>query len=315
MLDRNTARSITLARGFVGTTSETRTFDALGRMVTNADNDYERGVLLRGDRAAVLRLRGDRRATWRHRRSPKTVTQDLRRGREQGHGDLPVRAWHWAPPGHDIDLLAGIATARTRSSSTRTRAARPKGRRSGTARPTREQLHGLPGEVASIHHQTSGRHDRPARLRLQQDPRPRSTSGSASRDQRRRIRLRQAPPAHERLDGLVQPSNPSASRYAEEDRLQLRRRREPNVGRDHALGQSPGSTSYTTNNLNQYTSVGGTTHVCDANGNLTRQRDAARSSTTTRTCPIVGEAEVGQRCRDRDATATTPSVAVSRRTR
>jgi len=33
--------------------------------------------------------------------------------------------------------------------------------------------------------------------------------------------------------------------------------------------QSPATTNYTTNNLNEYTAVGGTTHVWDANGNLT----------------------------------------------
>jgi len=40
-LNRNTSRSITLATGFIGTTSETRVFDPLGRITSNADNDYK----------------------------------------------------------------------------------------------------------------------------------------------------------------------------------------------------------------------------------------------------------------------------------
>ena len=39
-LDRNTARAVTLVAGFGGTTAESRTFDALGRLVSNADDDY-----------------------------------------------------------------------------------------------------------------------------------------------------------------------------------------------------------------------------------------------------------------------------------
>jgi YD repeat-containing protein len=39
--NRNTSRSVTLATGFLGTTSETRTFDGAGRMLTNEDNDYK----------------------------------------------------------------------------------------------------------------------------------------------------------------------------------------------------------------------------------------------------------------------------------
>ena len=39
--NRNTSRSITLASGFVGTTSETRTYDALNRITVNQDNDYK----------------------------------------------------------------------------------------------------------------------------------------------------------------------------------------------------------------------------------------------------------------------------------
>ena len=41
VLDRNTARSVSLVSGFGGTTAETRTFDALGRVLTNADDDYQ----------------------------------------------------------------------------------------------------------------------------------------------------------------------------------------------------------------------------------------------------------------------------------
>ena len=41
VLNRHTSRSITLATGFTGTTSETRTYDALGRLLTSADNDYK----------------------------------------------------------------------------------------------------------------------------------------------------------------------------------------------------------------------------------------------------------------------------------
>jgi len=40
-LNRYTNRSITLATGFIGTTSETRVFDPLGRITSNADNDYK----------------------------------------------------------------------------------------------------------------------------------------------------------------------------------------------------------------------------------------------------------------------------------
>jgi YD repeat-containing protein len=40
-LNRNTSRSVSLVSGFLGTTSETRTFDAVNRMLTTADNDYK----------------------------------------------------------------------------------------------------------------------------------------------------------------------------------------------------------------------------------------------------------------------------------
>jgi len=40
-LNRNTSRQITLVSGFSGSVSETRVFDALDRLVSNADDDYK----------------------------------------------------------------------------------------------------------------------------------------------------------------------------------------------------------------------------------------------------------------------------------
>ena len=40
-LDRNTSRAVAFGTGVGGTTTETRTYDALGRVLTNADEGYQ----------------------------------------------------------------------------------------------------------------------------------------------------------------------------------------------------------------------------------------------------------------------------------
>ena len=69
--------------------------------------------------------------------------------------------------------------------------------------------------------------------------------------------------------GSTQPSSPSTAAYTKKIEYTLDDNGNRSSVKVTPYGQSATTTSYTDNNLNQYTDVGGTTHSYDANGNLT----------------------------------------------
>ena len=69
--------------------------------------------------------------------------------------------------------------------------------------------------------------------------------------------------------GSTQPDSPSTAAYTKKIEYTLDDNGNRSSVKVTPYGQSATTTSYTDNNLNQYTDVGGTTHSYDANGNLT----------------------------------------------
>ena len=147
---------------------------------------------------------------------------------------------------------------------------RPKVVTSRTARRRTYAYTGFRDEVGTVHHQTSTPttilrldygydkvHDRTYERY--------GASGSAgdafAYDKARRLTTAWM--------GSVHAREPLERAVREEDRVQLRRRREPDLGGRDALRPVRDDDLVHDNSLNQYTAVGGTTHTWDANGNLT----------------------------------------------
>jgi len=268
-LNRNTGRSVSLVSGFLGTTAESRTFDALDRITENADNDYkvENTYAVIGLRSFVY---AETQSYVGGTANAKTVTKTY-----DANGNRVTEAY---PSGsgmslsmnyNDIDGLTSIYDG-TNTVASYTWIGR---RRKGTtfqSGATRTNLYtGFREEIESVRHETSGsstilrldygydkNHDRLFERF--------GSSGSAG-DAFAYDKLRRLVNA---WMGSSTPSSPVGNPYVKKIDYNYDDdgNRTSVVGTPY--GGSPGTTSYSTNSLYQYTSVGGTSHSHDGNGNL-----------------------------------------------
>jgi RHS repeat-associated protein len=264
----NTSRSVTLATGFGGTTSETRTFDALGRLLTAADNDYKvtltygvRGMASTPYEETQEYVGGTAYAV------TVTKTQDAvgRKATEAYPSGLNLTYAY-----NDIGALETISDGTNTIVTYAYQGARLQTATFQSGATQTNSYTGYRGEISSIHHQTSAsatiermdygydaNHDR-LYERF-------GASGSAG-DGFAYDKLRRLTTA---WMGSATPSAPSSAAYVEKIDFNM----DDDGNRTSVVktpyGQSATTDTYTTNSLNQYTAAAGATHVHDANGNLT----------------------------------------------
>jgi RHS repeat-associated protein len=270
VLNRNTSRSITLVSSFLGTTSETRTFDAVNRMATNEDNDYK----VEFDYAVIGLDSYVYKETQRYvgmTAYPKSVTKTYDANGNKGSEAYPSGANLTVSYGYnDIDYLTSISDG-TNTIASYTYIGLRKKKTTYQNNATRTNTYtGFRGELGTVHHQTSS----PATIvrldyaynkvhdRLHERYGASGSSGDAfAYDKLRRLT--------NAWMGSSNPASPVGNSYTKKIDYNY----DDDGNRTSVVvtpwQQSPTTTNYTTNNLNEYTAVGGTTHVWDANGNLT----------------------------------------------
>ncbi len=274
-LHRRTARSITLAAGYGGTTTETYAYDALDRLIQASDND---AVVTQtyGDLGLASFVYEEQQSYAVGSALPKTVktTRDANGWRKNLHYPGGLTLTHTR---NALGLLTGIGDGLATIASFTHVGARPRSTTFENGTVTTTSYTGFRGEVASVNHQTS-LGGTVVRLEYGYDPNhdrlyerfggPGSPGDAFAYDGLRRL----ATAWQNAADPTVTPplgTYTSRIDYVMDD-----------DGNRRAVAVTPfgGSstlTPYTTNNAYQYTSVGAIPYAWDANGNLT--------SDTTRT--------------------------------
>jgi len=270
VLNRNTSRSVTLATGFLGTTSETRTFDALNRIVTNEDNDYklEHEYAVIGFRSFLAE---ETQSYVGMTAYPQTYSKTY-----DSRGNLAQEAY---PTGAALSLqhsynainqLTSVTDGTNTIASYTYVGLRRKTIAFQNGATQTNTYTGFRSEVAGIHHETSAQatilkleygynkvHDRVYE---------RFGGAGASGDAFEYDSIRRLTTA---WMGSSDPTAPSSNSYVKKVEYNY----DDDGNRTSIVTtpyqQSATTTSYTTNNLNQYTQVAGTNRTHDANGNLT----------------------------------------------
>ncbi|HEX5030250.1 MAG TPA: RHS repeat-associated core domain-containing protein [Candidatus Eisenbacteria bacterium] len=268
--NRNTSRSISLASGFLGTTSETRTFDGAGRMLTNEDNDYNVEFAY-----AVIGLRSypytETQSYVGMTAYAKTVTKTYDANGNKateaypsGSGLSLAYAWN------DIDHLSSISDGTNTIGSYAWIGVRRKSETFQNGATRTNYYTGFRQEIESIRHETSA----PATIirldyghnAVHDRTYERYGSSGSLGDAFEYDKLRRLTVA---WMGSTTPSSPSGNPYVTKIQYNMNDDGNRTSVVTTPSGQSAQTSNYSTNSLNEYTSVGGTSQSSDANGNLT----------------------------------------------
>jgi RHS repeat-associated protein len=268
--NRNTSRSVTLQTGFLGTTSETRTFDGAGRMLTNEDNDYKLEFAY-----AVIGLRSypytETQSYVGMTAYAKTVTKTYDAAGNKATEGYPSGAnlslaFAW----NDIDNLSSISDGTNTIASDAWIGVRRKTETLQSGAKRTNLYTGFREEIESVRHETSAPatilrldygynavHDRTyERFGASGSP-----GDAIEYDKLRRLTVAWM--------GSSTPTSPSGNPYVKKIQYNM----DDDGNRTSVVttpyGQSAQTASYSTNSLNEYTSVEGTSQSSDANGNLT----------------------------------------------
>ena len=259
---------MSLVSGFQDTTSETRTFDALNRVLSNDDNDYKLTYTY-GVRGLSSTVYEEKQAYATGTPYSKVVTTKA--------DAVGNRTYQNYPSGltltyayNDIRALASVTDGTNSIASMTYVGFRPKGTTFGNGTTASYAYAGFREDLTTIHHETSA----PATLvrldygynKLHDRTYERyGTSGSAGDafeyDKARRL--------SKAWMGSGTPSSPSGNVYVQTIQYAM----DDDGNRTSVVttpyGVSPTTENYTTNTLNQYTAVGGASPTYDGNGNLT----------------------------------------------
>lgn len=267
-LNRNTARSISLATGFVGTTSESRSFDALNRVLTNDNNDYKLTY--------TYGVRGLASTVYEEKQEYATGTayQKVVTTKYDAVGNRTYEAY---PSGltltyayNDINALSSVTDGTNSIASMTYVGFRPKVTTFGNSTTATYSYGGFREDVTTIHHETST----PTTLvkldygynKLHDRTYERYGSSGAPGDAFEYDKARRLTKA---WMGSSTPASPSGNTYVKTIVYNM----DDDGNRTSVVttpyGVSPTTESYTTNTLNQYTAVGGASPTYDSNGNLT----------------------------------------------
>jgi YD repeat-containing protein len=268
--NNNTARAVTPAPGFAGTTSETRSFGDLNRVTSNEDNDYKV--------ESTYTVIGLRSLPYEEKQSYvggtaylKTVTKVY-----DADGNVTTETY---PSGlsltltrsyNDIDRLSSVTDGTNSIASWTFIGSRPKIVTFGNTTTQTNTYTGFREEIGTVEHKQSGgttilrldygydaAHDRTYE---------RYGSSGSSGDA---FEYDMAQRLTKAWMGSSTPSSPSGNTYVKTIVYNM----DDDGNRMSVVttpyGGSASTVSYTTNTLNQYTAVGGASPTHDANGNET----------------------------------------------
>ena len=267
-MNRNTARSVSLATGFIDTTAETRTYDALGRMLTNVDDDYK-VTYTYGSRGLESTVYEEKQEYAVGTAYQKVVTTK--------HDAAGNRTYQNYPSGltltygyNDINAVDSVTDGASSIASLSYIGYRHKVTTFGNWTTQTNTYGGFREDLTTIHHETST----PTTLlridygynKLHDHTYERfGASGSAGDafEYDKAGRLTNA------WMGSSTPASPTGNSYIKTIAYNM-----DDVGNRTSVvttpyGVSATTTAYTTNSVNRYTSVGGTSQTLDANGNVT----------------------------------------------
>ncbi len=267
-MSQNTSRTVTLAAGFGGTTSETRTWDALGRMVSVQNNTY-RNEFEYTDLGLDSLIHSHAQSFVGPSPATKTVkyTYDSN-GNKATEAYPQVLALTYSY--NAIDRMSSITDGTNTIAAFTHMGLRPNGATLQNGSTSSTSYTGFRGEQQSIHHKRSNQttvgqfdyaYDAGHNATYERFGGTGSTGDAFAYDATERVVTKWA--------GSATPATPATGNYAnkfdfayDDDGNRTSTVKKP--------WQLPGvTTNYTTNGLYQYSAVGGTTHVWDANGNLT----------------------------------------------
>lgn len=266
--DRRTSRSVTLAAGFLGTTSETFTYDGLGRLETASDNDYkvEYEYSVIGLSSYVHHEKQSYVGGTAYDKFVKTTYDAVgNKTSEDYPGMLKVDYTY-----NDINRLDVVSAFTLPIADYDYVGGRVKGVTFGNGTTSTLTYTGFRSEVERIHHETStpstivdlrygydANHDRTFE---------RFGGVSASGDAFEYDKARRLTTAWMGSSDVTAPSSNTYTKKIEYVMDDDGNRSSVSVT---PYGLSATTTSYTDNNLNQYTAVGGASRTHDGNGNLT----------------------------------------------
>ena len=267
-LNRNTLREVTLQSGWLDTTEETRTNDALNRLLVNEGDDYRvtytYGVL--GLSSTVYQETQEFVGGTAY---AKTVTTKYDAAGNRVSETYPsALALTYAY--NDIYALASVTDGTDLIASFTYVGLRPKVTTFGNGSTATYTWGGFRPQLTGIHHQTSGSatlvrmdygHNQVHDRTYERFGGSGSPGDAFEYDKARRLT--------KAWMGSDTPSSPSGNPYVQTIAYNM----DDDGNRTSVVttpyGQSPTSESYATNNLNQYTVVGGVNQSHDASGNLT----------------------------------------------
>ena len=270
VLNRRTGRSVSLASGFLGTTSESYGYDALNRMTSAEDNDYKVEFT-----HAVIGLRSMPYEETQRYTSGSAYSKTVTKGYD-ARGLLTSEAY---PSGASLTLTRAYNDLGAQSSvtdGTNTIASwtyvgfRPKVVTFGNTTTQTNTWTGFRDEVSTVNHKNSGGttllrldygYDKVHTRTYERYGAPGYAGDGFAYDKAQRLTTAWM--------GSSTPANPSGAAYV----TKLDFNMDDDGNRTSVVTtpyqQSPTTVSYTTNALNQYTAVGGASWTHDANGNVT----------------------------------------------
>ncbi len=266
-LNRNTARDVTLVSGFNDTTTESRTFDALNRLTENEDDDY-RVTYTYGVRGLSSTVYEETQEYATGTAYTKTVTTKY-----DAAGNRTSQVY---PSGlaltyayNDINALSSVTDGTNTIASFTYIGFRPKVTTFGSGATQTNTYGGFREDLTTVHHETSA----PATLvrmdygynKVHDRTYERFGASGSAGDAFEYDKARRLTKA---WMGSSTPASPSGNTYVQTIAYNM----DDDGNRSSVVvtpyGVSPTTTSYSANNLNQYTAVGGTSQSHDANGNL-----------------------------------------------
>ena len=266
--NRRTARSITRGTGVLGTTSETFTYDGLGRMTKAENNDYK-VELTYGVIGLSSQVYEEKQSYVGGTAYTKTVTRTW-----DATGNKITELY---PSGLDLDYawndinrLSSVSDGTNTIASYTYVGLRREGVTFQNSTSASYTYTGFRGEVERIHHETSG----PATIvdlqygyddnhdRTYERFGGSSSAGDAFEyDMARRLTTAYM--------GSTDVTAPSSNSYTKKVVYTMDDDGNRSSVAVTPYGSGTTTTNYTDNNLNQYTAVGGTSRTHDDNGNLT----------------------------------------------
>ena len=263
-----TARSVTRATGFLDTTSESWAYDGMGRMTEAQDNDYkvEFTYAVQGLRSMVYEEKQSNVGGSAQTKTVQKTYDVMGRKATELYDSGTDLDYTW----NDIGRLSSVSDGTNTIASYTYVGSRVKEVEFQNGATATYSYTGFRSEVERIHHETStpatildlqyaydDNHDR-----LYERYGGTSASGDAFEyDDARRLDVAWM--------GSATPASPSSAAYTKKIEYTMDDDGNRSSVKVTPHGQSASTTSYTDNNLNQYTNVGGTGYSYDLNGNLT----------------------------------------------